>query len=218
MSFNCCCNFFVSIDQDLDVIHHFEIILLSQLLYFGDQFSSQTFSNQFVVQVSIQNCEYVVFHSYCETFFSTDSHINHIRCDFNVFTVQIQNQFAFGFQLCNCCSCVSFSQCSAECFDVFTQHWTSNFEVWFQAVVHELIQFFFEYYFLNVQLFHDQWSQVGNQIFVFTVNQDFRQWLSNLDLFFFTSTTAQRYHCSDQVHTFFCLFVDQRFVSFWIVS
>ena len=54
--------------------------------------------------------------------------------------------------------------------------------------------------------------------FTNSVNQNFTQRLSNLDLFLFSRSSSQSYQSSYQIHSLFYVFIDQAFVCFWQVS
>ena len=102
-----------------------------------------------------------------------------------------------------------FDKLRCEQFNLAAENRACSLEVRLQGEVHILIEVVFKYHSLNIQFLFNERSEVSDQRFVFSVNENFRKRLSYLDSFLFTGSASERNECSYDVHSLFYALVNE---------
>ena len=111
----------------VDSIHHLKIILLSELLNLGYNFSCKSLIQKLLIQGRIQNCKHVVFHRHCETLFSGDFNIHHIFCNFEILGTQRHFKNVMSQKLL----VIHLGQILAKCPYIASHYRSCNFKIGF---------------------------------------------------------------------------------------
>ena len=107
-------DFIVSIYGYGDIVHHLKGLLLTDLLYLGDQLSGQSLVNEIVVEGCVQDGEHIVFHGYCKAFFGADPYIHKVSGYLSGLSVNVQSDLAVSFKSLYCPGRVSLCKSGSE--------------------------------------------------------------------------------------------------------